>query len=58
METKEFKEKSRKTKFERHGNEYWLNPEKRKETTKERFGCEHCMQNHEIFKKTKKKILL
>ena len=55
MQTEDFKEKSRKSKFQKYGDEYWLNPEKRKETTKKRFGCENCMQNHEIFKKTKKR---
>lgn len=56
METEDFKEKSRKTKFERYGNENWLNPEKMKETMKERYGVENCMQNHNIFKKTKKRF--
>lgn len=58
METEEFKEKSRKTKLERYGDEYWLNSEKIKETMEEKYGVEHCMQNHDIFKKSRKNMNL
>lgn len=55
MTTDDFKNKSKKTKYDRYGNENWLNPEKIKSTMIERYGVENCMQNHDIFKKTKKK---
>lgn len=50
------KEKLKKTKLEKYGDEYYNNPEKNKLTTFERYGVYHAIQNDEVKKKVKKTI--
>jgi hypothetical protein len=50
------KEKSKKTKLEKYGDENYNNLEKNKLTTFERYGVFHATQNEEIKKKVKKTI--
>lgn len=47
--------KCEQTKLEKHGDKHYVNSEKMKETMTERYGVENCMQNHDIFKKARKR---
>lgn len=47
--------KCEQTRLKKYGDKHYANREKMKETMKERYGVEHCMQNHDIFKKTRKR---
>ena len=49
------KKKIKETKLKNHNNENFINHKKFTETCLEKYGCENPMQNHDIFKKTKKK---
>ena len=48
-------EKCEQTKLNKYNDKYYINLEKMKETMKEKYGVENCMQNHDIFKKSRKK---
>ena len=53
----ELNKKAKETNLLLHGNENWNNPDKNKETCKERFGYENPMQSTEFNASTKKKYL-
>lgn len=48
-------EKCEETKLNKYNDKHYINFDKMKETMKEKYGVENCMQNHEIFKNTRKK---
>jgi hypothetical protein len=54
FQSEEIRKKSKKTKKEKYGDEYYRNPDKIKQTTLERYGVEHNMQNKDLFEKNQK----
>jgi len=56
FQLEKIKEKIKKTKFEKYGDEYYNNPEKNKLTTFENLGVHHAFQSEEVKRKIKKTI--